>query len=71
VAAQAGITLSLALARLAHPQDHVPDSIAMVKHVVGLTVKNATILSVDRLGLNMMVEKEGHQPFKLRLPFPR
>ena len=53
-------------------QDHADSTRAMVKHYVGLTVSKATILSLDRLGMNLVVEKEGHPtPFKLRLPFPR
>ncbi|GAB4820158.1 hypothetical protein N2152v2_007204 [Parachlorella kessleri] len=53
-------------------KDHADSTRAMVKHYVGLTVSKATILSLDRLGMNLVVEKEGHDtPFKLRLPFPR
>lgn len=43
----------------------------MLKHYVGLTAQKATMLSLDRLGINLLVEKEGHTALRVRLPFPR
>jgi putative heme iron utilization protein len=52
--------------------DHMESTVAMVEHYVGLSnVKQATITAVDSLGMFVRVAREGEQPFKLRLPFPR
>jgi hypothetical protein len=42
----------------------------MVKLYVGITVDDAKILTVDRLGMNVACTR-GEQRFKARLPFPR
>eukprot|EP00798_Chlamydomonas_sp_ICE-L_P009214 gene9214-16358_t len=48
--------------------DHVADTIAMIKHYVGLDVEDAKLTELDRLGMNCMVTRKGTS-FKLRLPF--
>lgn len=50
--------------------DHADTTVAVIKHVVGITVDSATILSIDRLGMNVSCTRQG-QDFKARLPFPR
>ena len=50
--------------------DHADSTVAMIKHYVGITVDSATMLSLDRLGVNVSCERAG-QSFKCRLPFPR
>jgi hypothetical protein len=49
---------------------HVQDMRDMVQHYVGLGVTSARMLDLDRLGINMEVERAG-ETFKLRLPFIR
>jgi len=48
--------------------DHADANVAMVKASVGLTVQTATFASIDRLGANVQVTRDG-QAFKLRLPW--
>ena len=48
--------------------DHEDSLLAMVGHYVGLTVEKAAIASVDALGMNMRVTRDG-ESFKIRLPF--
>lgn len=44
----------------------------MVAHYVGLSVQEATIQSLDRLGMNVVCKKEGYPgSLKVRLPYPR
>lgn len=50
--------------------DHSESTVAMLKHYVGITVDKATMLSLDRLGVNVACERQG-ETFKCRLPFPR
>lgn len=49
--------------------DHSDSIRAMVKHYVGLTVEEANMLSLDRLGMNLEVKHKG-QTLQLRLPYP-
>lgn len=49
---------------------HVRDMVDMVSHYVGLTVDEARMLALDRLGVDMEVSRGG-QSFRLRLPFIR
>jgi len=49
--------------------DHADANVAMVKAAVGLTVQTAQFVSIDRLGANVQVTRDG-QSFKLRLPWP-
>lgn len=49
---------------------HVRDMVDMVSHYVGLTVDEARMLALDRLGVDMEVSRGG-QSFRLRLPFVR
>ena len=51
-------------------EDHQDATVAMIKHYVGITVDKATMLSLDRLGINVACERQG-QSFKCRLPFVR
>lgn len=51
-------------------EDHADSTIAMIKHYVGISVDKATILNLDRLGMNVACER-GKDAFKARLPFPR
>lgn len=51
-------------------QSHVQDMIALVKHYVGLTVSDAKMLDMDRLGTTLECSRNG-QSFKVRLPFVR
>eukprot|EP00775_Hariotina_reticulata_P007041 gene7041-7255_t len=51
-------------------QSHVQDMIAMVQHYVGLTVSDAKMLDMDRLGTTLQCTRGG-QSFKVRLPFVR
>ncbi|KAL4422913.1 hypothetical protein ABPG75_009110 [Micractinium tetrahymenae] len=51
-------------------EDHADATAAMIKHYVGITVDKATILNLDRLGMNVACER-GKDAFKARLPFPR
>ena len=44
------------------------DGVAMTKHFVGLTVEEAKIASIDALGMNVAVKRDG-ETFKIRLPF--
>ena len=48
--------------------DHEDSLLVMVKHYVGLTVEKAAIASLDALGMNLKVTRDG-QSFKIRLPF--
>ena len=48
--------------------DHVDSLVAMVGHYVGLTVEDAAIASLDAIGMNMKVTRDG-ESFKIRLPF--
>lgn len=48
--------------------DHEDSLVAMTKHYVGLTVEKAAIASLDALGMNMKVTRDG-ESFKIRLPF--
>jgi putative heme iron utilization protein len=50
--------------------DHAESTQAMIKHYIGITVDKATMLSLDRLGVNVACERQG-ESFKCRLPFPR
>jgi putative heme iron utilization protein len=50
--------------------DHGEATRAMVRHYAGITVDEATMLSLDRLGVNVACVRNGQQ-FKARLPFPR
>lgn len=50
--------------------DHEADTIAMIKHYVGISVDKAKLLDLDRLGMNVDVTRQG-QCFKLRLPFTK
>jgi putative heme iron utilization protein len=50
--------------------DHGDANVAMVNHYLPIQVEAANIVGLDRLGMDMMVTREG-QSFKLRLPFPR
>ena len=49
--------------------DHADATVAMVKYYAGITVKKATMLSLDSLGINVACERDG-ESFKCRLPFP-
>lgn len=49
--------------------DHADSLVASVKHYVDIDVDDAKLLTLDRLGLNLMVTR-GKDSFKLRLPFP-
>eukprot|EP00879_Flechtneria_rotunda_P010843 GHRR01011332.1.p1 GENE.GHRR01011332.1~~GHRR01011332.1.p1 ORF type:complete len:317 (+),score=110.76 GHRR01011332.1:686-1636(+) len=49
---------------------HIKDMQDMVKHYVGLTVQDAKLLDIDRLGINLQCNRDG-KSFKLRLPFIR
>jgi hypothetical protein len=52
--------------------DHEQDTIDMVKHYAGLTVAHAYMLSIDRLGMDLLLTRqEGEKPFKARLPYLR
>lgn len=42
---------------------------AMIKHYVGITVQEARMLTIDRLGAAVACKRNG-QAFKVRLPFP-
>ena len=48
--------------------DHADSIVAMTKHFVGLTVEEAKIASIDALGMNVAVKRDG-ETFKIRLPF--
>lgn len=48
--------------------DHGESTIAMIKHYVGITVSEARMLSLDRLGVNVECKRED-STFKVRLPF--
>ena len=48
--------------------DHADSIVAMTKHFVGLTVEEAKIASIDALGMNLAVKRDG-ETFKIRLPF--
>lgn len=50
--------------------DHETDTLAMVRHYVGVSVDSAKMLDLDRLGMNLEVKRQG-QTFKLRLPFSK
>lgn len=50
--------------------DHAEATVAMIKHYVGITVDEAKMLSLDKLGVNVACVRQG-QSFKCRLPFPR
>ncbi|KAK9816630.1 hypothetical protein WJX72_003062 [[Myrmecia] bisecta] len=50
--------------------DHAESIVAMVKAFGGLTVDEAKILSLDRLGMQMQVKRSG-EVIKCRLPFVR
>ena len=50
--------------------DHSESTVAMIKHYVGISVEKASMLSLDRLGVNVACERQGEK-FKCRLPFPR
>eukprot|EP00873_Tetraselmis_striata_P029225 jgi/Tetstr1/449489/TSEL_036580.t1 len=50
--------------------DHGDANQAIVKKYAGITVADAKILSLDRLGLNMVGSYEG-MSMKIRVPFPR
>lgn len=49
--------------------DHSEASIAMVKHYAGITVDKATMLSLDKLGINLSCDRNG-DTFRCRLPYP-
>ena len=40
-------------------KDHMGDTLAMIKHYVGITVDSATLLDLDRLGMNVQVMWKG------------
>ncbi|MEW5301614.1 MAG: hypothetical protein WDW38_002618 [Sanguina aurantia] len=49
--------------------DHMGDTLAIVKHYTGMTVDSITLLDIDRLGMNAVVKRKG-DTFKMRLPYP-
>ncbi|WIA08488.1 hypothetical protein OEZ85_007924 [Tetradesmus obliquus] len=49
---------------------HIKDMTDMVAHYVGMNVSGASMLGMDRLGIDMQVSRN-EQSFKLRLPFIR
>ena len=50
--------------------DHEDATKAIVKHVAGITVSRAEILTLDRLGMMVKCERDG-ETFKARIPFSR
>ena len=48
--------------------DHAESLVDMVAHYVGVEVQRASMLSIDRLGMNLSVTR-GEDSFKMRLPF--
>eukprot|EP01026_Neomeris_dumetosa_P079229 TRINITY_DN8625_c1_g1_i12.p1 TRINITY_DN8625_c1_g1~~TRINITY_DN8625_c1_g1_i12.p1 ORF type:complete len:355 (+),score=27.07 TRINITY_DN8625_c1_g1_i12:74-1066(+) len=53
-----------------HMNDDHSESIKnMVKHYVGITVENAKMYAIDRLGFSVICERDG-ESFKCRVPFP-
>ena len=50
--------------------DHADSTAAIVKHVCGISVSKAQILSLDRLGMDVSCERSGDS-FKARVPFSR
>ena len=50
--------------------DHEDATKAIVKHVAGITVSKAEILTLDRLGMMVKCERDG-DTFKARIPFSR
>ncbi len=51
-------------------EDHADATRAIVKEVAKITVDEAKILTVDRLGFNVQCTR-GKDTFKARIPFPR
>jgi putative heme iron utilization protein len=49
--------------------DHGDASIAMVKHYAGISVDTASMMSLDRYGIDMKCVKDG-EVFNCRLGFP-
>eukprot|EP01025_Chloroclados_australasicus_P055544 TRINITY_DN6749_c0_g4_i3.p1 TRINITY_DN6749_c0_g4~~TRINITY_DN6749_c0_g4_i3.p1 ORF type:complete len:465 (+),score=36.74 TRINITY_DN6749_c0_g4_i3:157-1551(+) len=49
--------------------DHSSSILQMVKKFAGITVQDAKLQSIDRLGMNVLCERDG-QSFKCRLGFP-
>lgn len=49
---------------------HIKDMTDMVAHYVGMNVSGASMLGMDRLGIDIQVSRN-EQSFKLRLPFIR
>lgn len=50
--------------------DHEDATRAIVKHVAGISVSKAEILTLDRLGMVVKCERDG-DTFKARIPFTR
>lgn len=50
--------------------DHEDATKAIVKHVAGITVSRAEILTLDRLGMIVKCVRDD-ESFKARIPFPR
>lgn len=50
--------------------DHSDSTTAIVKHYTGLTVGSASMLTIDRLGMNVQCSRDG-QTFKARVPWVR
>jgi len=51
-------------------QDHEDATLAIVRHVTGLTCSNAHISGLDRLGMTVRCRR-GEETFKARVPFIR
>lgn len=51
-------------------EDHADAVAAIVKHVAGISVDEAKMLNLDRLGFNAQCRR-GPDTFKARIPFPR
>lgn len=53
--------------------DHSDSTVAMIKYYVGIPVSEATIVSLDKLGMTVKAKLEvaGGGYSKVRLPFPR